>query len=287
METSVIIGTVLPLSLGFIMFGFGLSLTTDDFARVLKQPKSVLIGLGCQMFILPLIAFFICKIFQLPPETAVGVMILSASPGGIAANLFSHLSHGDIALNLTLTAINSVLSAFTLPLVANLALAYFISDDKSIGLQFKKTIEVFMIVLVPVALGMTVKNFKPNFAKKMDKPVRIFSVLFLVLIIVGAIAKEKEQLISSFVQIGGAMLLFNLSSMLIGYALPLLLKLRHQEATAIAMEVGIHNSTLSMYVALALLGSVSMAIPSAIYSIIMFMTAGVFSYILSKKNKLS
>lgn len=283
--TGLIISTILPLSLGFIMFGFGLSLTPQDFSRVLKYPKSVVIGLLCQMLLLPVLAFAICKFFQLSPEISVGVMLLAASPGGIAANLFSHLSHGDVALNLTLTAINSVLSAISLPLIANVALAYFISGDKSIGLQFKKTIEVFMIVLLPVTIGMGVKKLRPEFSKKMDKPVRIFSVLFLLILIIGAVAKEKEQLLASFAQIGGAMLAFNLLSMLIGYSLSMLLKLRHQEATAITMEVGIHNSALSLYVALVLLGSTQMAIPSAIYSIIMFFTAGIVSYLLSKKNR--
>lgn len=285
MNTSSLITTVLPISLGLIMFGFGLSLTLDDFKRVVKFPKSVFVGLFCQVIILPITAFFICKFFNLSTAASIGVMILSASPGGVAANLFSHLSHGDIALNLTLTAINSVIAVVLLPLVTNFALHYFSTSDQAIGLQFKKTIEVFMIVLVPVTIGMTVKYFRPEFSKKMDRPVRIFSVLVLVSIIVGAIIKEHKLLFESFSQLGWSMLSFNLISMILGYYLPILLKLNAKEATAIAMEVGIHNSTLSMYVALSLLNSFEIALPSAIYSILMFFTAAGFSVILARKNQ--
>lgn len=211
-------------------------------------------------------------------------MILAASPGGITANLFSHLAHGDIALNLTLTAINSVLAAFSLPLLVNLAYSFFAGQEQNIGLQFSKTLEVFAIVLIPVAIGMFIKNKKPIFASAMDKPVRIFSMLVLVVIVVGAVAKEKERLSESFGQIGLAMLVFNLGSMFVGFFVPKLLKLSNKEATAISMEVGIHNSTLAIYVAVALLGSFALALPAAVYSIIMFFTAALFSFYLSRKN---
>lgn len=284
MTTEFIITKLLPLSLAIIMFGFGLTLTPADFKRIAQYPKSVFLGLFCQMALLPLLAYIICKSFNLSSEISIGVMILAASPGGITANLFSHLAHGDIALNLTLTAINSVLAAFSLPLLVNLAYKIFAGQEQNIGLQFGKTIEVFAIVLIPVAIGMLVKNKKPAFSQKMDKPVRIFSMVVLIVIVVGAVMKEKEQLAASFAQIGIAMLIFNLGSMLIGYMVPRVLKLSNREATAISMEVGIHNSTLAIYVAVALLGSFALALPAAVYSIIMFFTAALFSVYLSKKN---
>lgn len=284
MTTEFIITKLLPLSLAIIMFGFGLTLTPADFKRIAQYPKSVFLGLFCQMVLLPILAYVVCRGFNLSPEISIGVMILAASPGGITANLFSHLAHGDIALNLTLTAINSVLAAFSLPLLVNLAYKIFAGQEQNIGLQFSKTIEVFAIVLIPVAIGMFVKNKKPTFSQKMDKPVRIFSMLVLLIIVVGAVAKEKEQLSSSFAQIGIAMLVFNLGSMLIGYLIPRILKLSNREATAISMEVGIHNSTLAIYVAVALLGSFALALPAAVYSIIMFFTAAIFSLYLAKKN---
>lgn len=284
MSTEFIITKLLPLSLAIIMFGFGLTLTTADFKRIAKYPKSVFLGLFCQMVLLPILAYLVCKIFNLSGEISIGVMILAASPGGITANLFSHLAHGDIALNLTLTAINSVLAAFSLPLLVNLAFNIFAGQEQNIGLQFSKTIEVFAIVLIPVAIGMFMKHKKPAFSAMMDKPVRIFSMLVLLVIVVGAVAKEKDQMASSFAQIGVAMLVFNLGSMLIGYLIPRVLKLSNKEATAISMEVGIHNSTLAFYVAVALLNSFALALPAAVYSIIMFFTAALFSFYLSKKN---
>lgn len=280
-----LVSTLLPLSLAVIMLGFGLSLTPADFKRVIKYPKPVLIGLFCQMIFLPALALGICAGFSLSAELSVGLMILAASPGGVAANLFSHLSHGDVALNLTLTAINCVLAAFTLPLIVNFSLSYFEVSDSVIGLQFKKTIEVFLIVLVPVAIGMFIRKLKPAFSDKMDRSVRIFSMVVLLVIIVAAVLKEKERLASSFGHIGLAMFVFNIASMALGYGMSVMAKLKTAEATAITMEVGIHNGTLALYIAMSVLMSFELAIPSAIYSIIMFFTAAAASVLLARKNK--
>lgn len=284
MSTEQIVGVFLPLSLGIIMFGFGLSLTPDDFRRVLKYPRSVLVGLFCQMALLPLLAFSLCYLFQFSPVLSIGLMILAASPGGIAANIFSHLSHGDVALNLTLTAINCVLAAFTLPLIVNLSIGHFGGSDV-IGLQFKKTIEVFLIVLVPVVIGMFIRKKNGALSAKADKPVRIFSIVVLALISVIAIVKEKERLMESMGQVGLAMLVFNVASMGLGYTVSRLFKLNLKEATAITMEVGIHNSALALYIAMTVLGNFELAIPAAIYSIFMFVTAGIFSTYLARKNR--
>lgn len=288
METQFITSTLLPLSLAIIMFGFGLSLTMDDFKRVLKYPKSIGIGLFCQMILIPLLAFILIKIFNLhvdKPELALGLMILAASPGGITANIFSHLSHGDVALNLTLTAINSVLAAFTLPLIVNFGTYLVEAQYANVGLQFSKSIEVFLIVLIPVAIGLFVNHKKPGFSKKVDKPFRIFSMLILVLIVAAAIIKEKDSLGESFAQIGLIVLAFNILSMGVGYIVPLIAQLKHSEATAISMEVGIHNGTLAIYIAMSVMNSFPLALPAAVYSIIMFITAAIFSFILSRKNR--
>ncbi len=284
MSTETIVGVFLPLSLAIIMLGFGLGLTPEDFKRVLKYPRSVFVGLFCQMVLLPLLAFTLCYVFHFSPELSIGLMILAASPGGVAANIFSHLSHGDVALNLTLTAINCVLAAFTVPLVVNLSIDHF-GGSEAIGLQFKKTIEVFLIVLVPVVVGMLVRKTKPGLSAKADKPVRIFSILILATISVVAILKEKERLMGSMGTVGLAMLVFNVGSMAIGYFMSLAFKLKHKEATAITMEVGIHNATLALYIAMTVLGSFELAIPAAIYSIFMFITAGLFSAYLVRKNR--
>jgi BASS family bile acid:Na+ symporter len=285
-STTTIVSTFLPLSLAIIMFGLGLSLKVQDFTRVLQYPKSAILGLVCQMFILPLFGIMVCYMFNLSYEASIGVMILAASPGGITANLFSHLCKGDIALNLTLTAINSVLAAFSLPILVNLAFSIFSEGDApAIGLQFKKTIEVFAIVLIPVAIGMYVHKIKPALSQKAEKPVKIFSFLVLLIVIIAAISSQKEQLASSFAQIGLAMLVFNILSLGVGYILPRMLKVSRQESIAISFEVGIHNSTLAIFIAMNLLGSLPFALPAAVYSIIMFITAGLFSVWLMKTNK--
>ena len=184
----------LPIALGLIMLGLGLSLTTDDFARVAKHPKAVAIALVCQILVLPVICFGLVQLFDLPPILAVGMMLLAASPGGTTANLYSHLFRGDVALNISLTAINSVLAVFTLPIVVNLAIAYFVPDGDRVGLQFQKTLEVFAIVLLPVVIGMLIRRWRPAFAQRMDKPVRIGSAVILALVIVGAVISNLEIL---------------------------------------------------------------------------------------------
>lgn len=268
----------LPAALGIIMLGLGLSLSLGDFARVAKFPKPVLIGLACQLLLLPLACFFLAKAFGLAPALAVGLMLLAASPGGTTANLYSHLAHGDVALNITLTAVNSVIAILTMPLIVNLSLAYFMSADQAIPLQFAKVVQVFAIVLDPVAIGMWLRSRFPGFAERMQKPVKIISALFLLLIILLAVAKDWRTFVDYAPAVGGAALAFNLLSMAVGYCVPRLLKLNLRQAIAIAMEIGIHNGTLAIALALspALLNNPTMAIPAAIYSLIMFITAALF-----------
>ena len=268
----------LPAALGIIMLGLGLSLSLGDFARVAKFPKPVLIGLACQLLLLPLACFFLAKLFGLAPALAVGLMLLAASPGGTTANLYSHLAHGDVALNITLTAVNSVIAILTMPLIVNLSLAYFMSADQAIPLQFAKVVQVFAIVLGPVAIGMWLRSRFPGFAERMQKPVKIISALFLLLIILLAVANDWRTFVDYAPAVGGAALAFNLLSMAVGYCVPRLLKLNLRQAIAIAMEIGIHNGTLAIALALspALLNNPTMAIPAAIYSLIMFITAALF-----------
>lgn len=283
METNTIISVALPAAIALIMLGLGLSLKVEDFTRIIKFPKPVFVGLAAQMLLLPLVAFVLCKVFALPPELAIGLMILAASPGGATANIFSHLSHGDVALNLTLTAINSVLAAISLPLIVGLSIGYFAGENKEIGLQFTKVIEVFFIVLIPVLIGMFIHAKAPSFSKKADRPFRAFSLLVLVAIIVGAVSKEWNSLASYFGQLGGVVIAFNLLSLGVGYLLPIWMKLPQKQAVAIAMEIGIHNSTLAIYIAVSVLGQFSFAMPAALYSLIMFFTAGAFAFTVKRR----
>ena len=218
-----LITVFLPIALAIIMAGLGLELTINDFKRVRQHPKAVFIALFCQLVILVGIAFIICKVLALPPMLAVGLMLLSASPGGPTANLFSYLYKGDIALNITLTAINSVIAAFTLPLIVNFAIRHFMENGQNVGLQFSKIIQVFLIILVPVGIGMLVRHFAPHTAEKLNKPVRIFAIVFLVSIIILAIARDYQNLMTYIGQIGLATLLFCVCSLMVGYFVPRLL----------------------------------------------------------------
>ncbi|NOS55475.1 MAG: bile acid:sodium symporter family protein [Cyclobacteriaceae bacterium] len=284
MQSNFLSTTLLPIALGIIMLGLGLALSIDDFKRVIKYPKAVAIALLCQMVLLPAICFFVAKIFGLEPALAVGLMLLAASPGGATANLYSHLSDGDVALNITLTAVNSVLTLFTLPLVVNFSLSYFMTSDQYVPMQFTKVVEVFMIVLLPVTLGMILKSKLPAFAAKMDKPVKIFSAVFLFLIIVAAFYRERVMLTTHFGEIGIPVLIFNLLSMGLGYYLPQVWRVEKKQAIAIGMEIGIHNGTLAIFIALSVLNNSLMSVPAALYSLFMFFTAALFGYLV-KKNK--
>jgi BASS family bile acid:Na+ symporter len=287
MESNFITSVLLPAALGIIMLGLGLSLTIDDFKRVINFPKAIFVGLFCQMLILPVVCFFIAKIFHLPPALSVGLMLLSASPGGPTANLFSHLAKGDVALNISLTALNSLLTLITLPFIVNFSIEYFMESNHMIPMQFKKIIEVFVIVLVPVSIGMFIKSKNPSLSSKLDKPLRILSAVFLVLIIALAIIKQKDSIATSFQQVGLVALIFNILSMLIGFYIPRFFNLAKDQAISIGMEIGIHNGTLAIYIALSVLGNSEMSIPPAIYSLIMFFTAAIFGYLVNigRKNE--
>lgn len=285
MESSLLNVVLLPLALGVIMLGLGLSLTIDDFKRVVQYPKAILIGLISQMIILPVICFFIVRLFGLSPELAVGLMLLAASPGGPTANLYSHLYKGDVALNISLTAVNSLISLFTLPFIVNFAIDYFLNSGQVIPMQFKKVIEVFAIVLIPVSFGMLLKSKVPALSVKLNKPVKILSALFLVLIIAGVVYQERVNILSYFKMVGFAALVFNILSMAIGYYLPKLLKTGEKQAIAIGMEIGIHNGTLAIYIALSVIGNSMMSVPPAIYSLIMFFTAAAFGFLVNKNRK--
>ncbi len=284
MQQSDITSLFLPIALGIIMLGLGLSLTLDDFKRVTKYPKAVTVALLCQMVLLPVFCFFIVKVSGLEAGLAVGLMLLAASPGGATANLYSHLSKGDVALNISLTAINSVLTLFTLPLIVNFSLDYFMDSGQYIPMQFKKVVEVFAIVLVPVTIGMFIKNKWAQSAAKMDKPVKIASALILIIIIVSVTIREKQVLIDYAGVLGLPVLLFNLLSMAVGYFIPRWVNIEKKQSIAIGMEIGIHNGTLAIYIALSVLGNSAMSVPPAIYSLLMFFTAAIFGFWVSRKT---
>lgn len=283
MGDSALITTGLPIALAVIMFGLGLTLTVDDFRRVAHTPRAVVTALALQTIVLPLIALGLIVIADVPPLLAVGVMLLAASPGGTTANLFSHLFRGDVALNVTLTAINSVLAAVTIPLYTNVAIAIF-DTDGTLGLQFGKVVQVVALVLVPVVIGMVVRRRFPGFAARSDRPVRIFSILVLLIVAVGAILGERANLGTYLQQVGLVTALFCLLSLTLGHLGARLVRLTSAQSIACAMEVGIHNTTIALTIALSVLGSTEIAIPSAVYSIFMYPLAALFGFAVTRRR---
>ena len=285
MQANFLAVVLLPLALAIIMMGLGLSLRVEDFKRVLIFPKAVLIGLVCQMILLPTICYFIAVGFNLSPELAVGLMLLSASPGGPTANLYSHIAKGDVALNVTLTALNSLISVFSITVIVNFAMASFMQTDQVVPLQFKKVFEVCLVVLGPVSIGMLIRSKASSLAKRLSNPVKIISALFLVLVIVMTILKEKAHIVQDFKLVGIPTLLLNVLSMGIGYFVPRLFQLGKAQAIAIGMEIGIHNGTLAIFIALTVIGNSAMSTPAVIYSLIMFFTAALFGYLVNLKKE--
>jgi BASS family bile acid:Na+ symporter len=277
MQATLLTNLMLPLALGVIMLGLGLGLTVEDFRRVARYPRAVLVGLALQTLLLPWAAFGLALAFRLPPELAVGLMLLAASPGGATANIYSHLARGDVALNITLTAINSVLCLLTLPLILNLALEHFLGAGQYVPPPTRKIVEVAVIILLPVLLGMTVRGLFPALAARAEKPLRVLAVLVLALLVAVAVVQSWQVLVTYFAAVGAACLLFNLASMAAGYWAPLALRLPRGQAIAIAMEIGIHNGTLAIFIALNVLESSTIAAPAAVYSLLMFLTAALFA----------
>lgn len=287
MQSSAVFSILLPLALVVIMLGLGLSLTAADFRKVIARPKPVVVALVCQALVLPVICFGIVYASAVPPAIAVGMMLLAASPGGSSANLYSHLAGGDVALNITLTTINTVLSLVTLPIIVNLSLVAFYGQGKVIPLQLDKVLQVFALVLIPVTIGMLVRNRKESLAVALDRPVKILSSLFLAGIVVAALIQEWNMLLVWGPVIGLATLAFNLISLAIGYGVPRLLNLDRRQAIAICMEIGIHNSTLVIAIALSptLLNNSEMAIPPALYGLIAYITAAFFVFAIKRRGE--
>ncbi|MGS2807344.1 bile acid:sodium symporter family protein [Nocardia sp. MW-W600-9] len=273
---------VLPLALVLVMFGLGLTLTPKDFQRVLRHPKAASIALACQLVLLPAVCLLLVVLFGLTGVLAVGMMLLVASPGGTSANLFSHLAGGDVALNIVLTAINSVVAAFTMPIVIALSVTAFMDDDATVGLQTAKLVQVTVVVLVPVAIGMWTRHRFPGFAERMGKPVKIASMAVLVMAVAVAVGSEFDTLRANFGRLGLITLLLSVLSLSIGYFVPRWFGIDVRQAIASSMEIGIHNATLAIAVAVSALGSEAMAVPAATYGIVMGGPAAIAAFLLAR-----
>ena len=273
----------LPLVLAFIMFALGLGLTGGNFLRVVKQPRDFFIGALSQIILLPIIAFILVKIWPIAPELAIGVMIIAAAPGGVTSNLLTSFAKGDVALSISLTAIISLLCVITIPFIVLTSVGLLggsnISQDISL---ISMSRDMFLIVTVPVLLGMLLRRFASGIALKFEPTAKKVSTVLFVLVLLGAIAAERENIISFFVQAGLITLVLNVIMMIVAFCLAQLLGSGIEQKKCITIECGLQNGTLAIFVATSIFGGGMYVIPAATYSLIMFATSLIFVYLVRK-----
>jgi BASS family bile acid:Na+ symporter len=273
MQSSVFTTVLLPLALAIMMLGMGLSLVPEDFRRITRYPKAVAVGVVCQIVLLPLIGALIALVVPMQPELAVGLIVLAVCPGGPSSNLVTYLAKGDVALSVTLTAVSSIITVFTIPLFTNLALQHFLGERAAIALPIGSTmLQIFLITLLPTAIGMAIRHQFPGSARRLEKPMSRLAVGLLALIIVLLLVREGSKLPGFLVQVGFGVVLLNLLATLAGFLAGKLFQLPLAQQICIAIEVGIQNGTLAIAITAGLLNNPDMAVPAAIYSLLMYVT---------------
>jgi len=281
-----IVTIVAPIILTLIMFGLGLGLKIEDFRKVLKSPKNFLVGFFCQLIILPIIAFLLIVTLKIPSEIAMGVMIIAAAPGGVTSNILTKFANGDVALSITLTAVISLISILTVPLIiftsADLFGIYNISENismKSIALK------MFLVVTVPVIIGMTVRKFAENFVYSKIKIFDKLNIFLFIIFFIAAFYEEKDNFTSFLIQAGKITLILNITMMIIAYYLAKFFTSGIEQQKCIALECGLQNGTLAIFVSTQIFGEDILFItPTAAYALIMYITGLSFVFFLKNKN---
>jgi BASS family bile acid:Na+ symporter len=281
-DSPVLTSIVLPAGIAVIMFSLGLTLTSADFRRVLVAPRGIGIGMLNLALISPLLAFAIATLFSLPPELAVGLVLLGASPGGMMANMLTHLSRGDTALSVTMTAISSLGAIVTVPLFLTLSRNHFGADALGDVSMLGVVARVFAITIVPVAIGMELRRRNPARVAAAYPRVRAIALGVFGLVVAGAIVSEHDTVAENVAAVAGAALALNLTAMALSFTISKLARLDDRQATAISLELGIHNSALAIAVAAPLAADVS--IPAAVYASFMLGTGGAFAWAMSRRN---
>jgi BASS family bile acid:Na+ symporter len=278
---------LLPLSLGIIMLGMGMSLVISDFTRIIRYPKAILIGLTNQLILLPIVGFSIAVAFDLNPVTAVGIMILAVCPGGATSNLITHVCKGNTALSVSLTAFASVASIFTIPFILSAALEYFTGrTGVAIELPIVHTIiQIMGVTIIPISIGMIIRRRREEFAKRMERPMHIASTVIFIIVFIAVMAANSEKLVDGMKAAGLVTLLLNLVTMGLGYLMARLFQLNLKNAISITIESGIQNGTLAFLIATSILHNVEMGIPTGVYSIWMFVTGGILMWQLGKRKE--
>ncbi len=275
---------LLPLGLAFIMFAMGLTLKVGDFTKLLRQPLPVALGLAVQMLLLPALAFVLLMLFPMRPEYAVGVMILAACPGGITSNMITHIARGDTALSITLTAITSLAGMLTIPIIVGFALAWFTGQHAVVPAP-KMAIGVFLVSTLPVIIGMAIHHAAPKVAAAIERVARPVSIAIFALIVIAAFANQWRPMMENIGEIGPVVVALNVLIMALGFALAAKARLPHPQRVAIAIEGGLQNGALGIFVAATLLSSPAMMTPSITYALVMNVTAAVFiAWLLARRQ---
>jgi BASS family bile acid:Na+ symporter len=273
---------LLPAAIAVIMWSLGLTLTREDFRRVLIAPRGVAIGMLNMAIISPLLALGIAELFGLSPELAVGLVLLGASPGGMMANLLTHLARGDTALSVTMTAISSVGAMITVPLFIELSASHFGAADVGDVSMLGVVGRVFAITIVPVAIGMEMRRRNRTWVEAIYPRARRIALGIFAVVVLGAIASEYDTVVENLAEVAAAALALNLAAMALSFAISKLARLGDRQATAIALELGIHNSALAIAVGATLTDDV--AVPAAVYATFMLFTGGAFAWTMSRRN---
>ena len=274
---------ILPLALAFIMFTLGLGLTFSDFARVAKMPKNFLIGLISQLIFLPLAALIIVFIWPLQPELAIGLMLIAAAPGGVTSNILTSFAKGDVALSISLTAVMSLLSVISVPIVLGLSIGLISNDSLGSISLTGIAISMFLIVTLPVLLGMIFRASLSYLTKKIEKGAKILSSALFVLVLIGAILAERQNLVEYFAQTGLVVLILNILMMAIAYYWAKLFSTGKSQLKAISIECGLQNGTLAIFVGTSVFGGGLYIVPAATYSVIMYLTSLIFVYFIRNR----
>ncbi len=275
---------ILPLAMAFIMFALGLGLTLADFTRVAKMPRDFIIGLASQLILLPLIALLLIGLWNLPAELALGVMIIAAAPGGVTSNILTSFAKGDVALSISLTAIISLISVISIPIIIGFSYnLLFDGDGKNININ-KIAISVFLIVTIPVCIGLIFRKFASDFSLRFEPWAKKISAVLFALVLLGAIFQQRENIVEYFAQAGLVTLALNVVMMLVAYIIATIFASGPKQRTAISIECGLQNGTLAIAVGTLLFGGGPVIIPAATYSLIMFATALIYITLMRTKT---
>ena len=278
--TTIITQIFLPISLAIIMFGMGLTLVVGDFGRLFTYPKAVIVGLCNQLIFLPLIGFSVILLFDLSSSMAIGIMILALCPGGPTSNLITQVARGNIGLSVTLTALASLITVFTIPIILSKAITYFTGETGVvIELPIVQTmLQILIITVIPVSIGMVIRKKNEGFALRMEKPMRTASTVLFVIIFLLVMIANKDLIVEAMKEVGLATLLLNLSTMALGYITARAFRIKGKSQISITIESGIQNGTLAFVIATTILNNVEMGLPTGAYSIWMFITGGILMW---------